>query len=59
FPKILPSATVIQTINDETKLYPSSIDSVKVTGLMHSMENLLPKVATARLVSDLAKILSA
>ncbi|VUZ43062.1 unnamed protein product [Hymenolepis diminuta] len=48
--KVLPTAALVQAVNDKMKLHLSVRDGVKVMNLTHTMEFSKPKVVTARLV---------
>lgn len=52
FPKVLPTAALVQVASDNMKLQSSVRDCVKVTNLTHSMVSSIPTVIPARLIFE-------
>ncbi|KAM3183052.1 hypothetical protein ACTXT7_011125 [Hymenolepis weldensis] len=51
---ILSTATPVEAANDDdTKLYPTIRNIVKVTNLKHSLESSMPNIVPAQLVASL------
>lgn len=51
-PRGLPTVTLVQVANNDTKSHPSVRNSVKITNLTHSMQSCMPQVVPSRLVSE-------
>ncbi|VUZ44829.1 unnamed protein product, partial [Hymenolepis diminuta] len=51
-PSVLPLGTRFQAESDDMKLHPSIRYGVKLTNLRYSMKSSIPKVVSARLVSQ-------
>ncbi|VUZ52010.1 unnamed protein product [Hymenolepis diminuta] len=46
-PKVLPTATLVQTVNEDIKLHQPVIDSVKVTTFVQSEESSVSTIVPA------------
>ncbi|VUZ54738.1 unnamed protein product, partial [Hymenolepis diminuta] len=51
--KELPTATLVQAVNDDLNWYASVRDSVKMANFTHSMKSSMPMVVLARPLSEL------